>query len=85
MPSASSARSTASASVASVRSPAIAGPPAWPASVSARTSWRRSSAGSTSSHVRHVSTKPCRQTSGGPAPARREGVNVECRARTLDG
>jgi hypothetical protein len=36
----------------------IGGPPACPASVSARTSWRRSRAGSTSSHVRHVSVKP---------------------------
>ena len=84
-PAASIARSTASARVAPVSSPATAGPPACPASVGARTSCRRSSAGSTSSHVRHVSVKPCRQTIGGPAPPRWAGVNVAGRRRTLAG
>ena len=32
--------------------------------------------GSTRSHVRHVSMKPCRQTSGDPAPPRCDGVKA---------
>src|SRR3954469_7348701 len=75
-PASSIARSTASASAASLVTPSIAGPPACPASVGARTSCRRSSAGRTSSHVRQVSVKPCRQTSGGPDPPRCDAVNV---------
>ena len=48
--------------------------PRAPANVSAITSCWRSSAGSTSSHVRQVSVKPCRHTSGGPEPPRCRGV-----------
>jgi uncharacterized cupin superfamily protein len=39
--------------------------------------------GSTSSQVRHVSRKPCRQTSGGPEPPRCRGVKIDDRARTV--
>ena len=60
---------------------------AWPTSVGASTSWWRSSSGSTRSQVRQVSVKPCRSTSGVPAPPRWDGVKVEGtgrQARWLD-
>ena len=44
-----------------------------------------SSAGSTSSHVRQVSVKPCRQTIGEPEPPRWDGVKPEFTAPTLTG
>src|SRR3954447_19246765 len=69
------ARSTAPGSVSASRSPS-GGPPAWPASVGASTSWWRSRYGSTSSQVRHVSVKPCTRTSGGPDPPRCCAVNT---------
>ncbi|HYH58786.1 MAG TPA: hypothetical protein VD790_06155 [Thermoleophilaceae bacterium] len=51
-------------------SPSSGGPPAWPGSVGASTSWCASSFASTSSHVRHVSVKPWIRTSGSPDPPR---------------
>src|SRR5687768_12329215 len=77
------ARSTASAIVAGVRPAGSGGPPAWPGSVGASTSWRRSSAGSVSSQVRQVSVNPCRSTSGGPEPPRCAAVNTAASLRRL--
>ena len=82
-PASSIARSTASGMTASVTSPSRGGPPAWPRSVGASTSWWRSSSGSTSSQVRQVSVKPCRQTSGGPEPPRWAAVKVKDTPRRL--
>src|SRR5215208_7197916 len=82
-PAPSIARSTASRIAPSSAPFASGGPPAWPIRVGASTSWRRSRAGSTSSHVRQVSVKPCRQTSGSPEPPRWAGVNAVSRRRRL--
>jgi hypothetical protein len=76
-PAASIARSTASGIVAASTGLSSGGPPAWPISVSASTSWWRSNVGSTNSQVRHVSVKPCRHTSGVPEPRRCAGVKRE--------
>src|SRR5690349_4810404 len=75
-PASSIARSTASAITDSVISSGSGGPPAWPGSVGASTSCERSSAGSTSSHERHVSVKPWISTSGSPEPPRWNGVKT---------
>src|SRR3974390_1615945 len=69
-------RSIASGSVSSDSVTGSRGPPAGPRRVRARTSGWGSSDGSTSSHVRHVSVKPCRHTSGDPEPPRNEGVKT---------
>ena len=76
-PAASIARSIASGRTAALTSPSSRGPPAWPTSVGARTSWWRSSAGRTSSQVRQEPVKPCSRTSGVPEPPRCAGVNCE--------
>ena len=68
IPAASIAASTASAISSSVISARSGGPPAWASRVGASTSCLASSIGSTSSQLRQVSVKPCRQTSGGPLP-----------------
>ena len=83
-PASSIARSIASGSRSSVTACSSGGPPAWPTSVGASTSCCRSSCGSTRSQVRQVSVKPCRSTSGVPAPPRWDGVKVEGTARQLD-
>ena len=82
-PASSIARSIASGAGRSVTSSTSGGPPAWPTSVGASTSWWRSSSGSTRSQVRQVSVKPCRRTSGGPEPPRCDGVKVEGTRRRL--
>ena len=68
-PASSIARSTASSKRLADVARRAAARPRGPASVGASTSWWRSSAGSTSSHVRHVSVKPCRQDERRPGAA----------------
>src|SRR4051794_6108491 len=75
-PASSMARPTASAIADEVISSGSGGPPAWPGRVGASTSCLRSSAGSTSSHERHVSVKPWISTSGGPEPPRWSDVKT---------